>query len=448
MGNEVYSGRHILQWHITHRCNLRCRHCYQADYACEMSPDALREALARYERFLKAEGLHAQINLTGGEPLAHPDFFSLAEEIRRHGHRFAVLTNGTMVDAEAARQLALLKPEFVQVSLDGTERVHDRIRGRGSFLRAAEGIDRLKARGVPVQVSFTAQRENRRSLPALALFCRAHGVDKLWFDRVVIPAEEDTGHLSLSGEEFRQLVRTARRLERFTPLRCVRSLQFADDAESGLYHCCAGGSLLILLADGTLMPCRRLPDVIGNIFDGELKDTLQNSETMRALRDGSLCRLCACRAVPRRRKMHHLCQNRQLGRPRPRLLALKKHPPGCFFNASSSSAPSSFEAKRKEMPSPGTSGAASAKLPQGARHRSIASVRRMLSCFFISGLFPFFVILFSRGERGSLTENVSFTRSPAHHPRLEFNKLTVSGISLHSSARLSDILRCKKARRS
>ena len=198
-----------------------------------------------------------------------------------------------MVDAEAARQLALLKPEFVQVSLDGTERVHDRIRGRGSFLRAAEGIDRLKARGVPVQVSFTAQRENRRSLPALALFCRAHGVDKLWFDRVVIPAEEDTGHLSLSGEEFRQLVRTARRLERSTPLRCVRSLQFADDAESGLYHCCAGGSLLILLADGTLMPCRRLPDVIGNIFDGELKDTLQNSETMRALRDAPIPAACA-----------------------------------------------------------------------------------------------------------------------------------------------------------
>ena len=181
----------------------------------------------------------------------------------------------------------------VQVSLDGTERVHDRIRGRGSFLRAAEGIDRLKARGVPVQVSFTAQHENRRSLPALALFCRAHGVDKLWFDRVVIPAEEDTGHLSLSGEEFRQLVRTARRLERFTPLRCVRSLQFADDAESGLYHCCAGGSLLILLADGTLMPCRRLPDVIGNIFDGELKDTLQNSETMRALRDAPIPAACA-----------------------------------------------------------------------------------------------------------------------------------------------------------
>ena len=54
-----------------------------------------------------------------------------------------------------------------------------------------------------------------------------------------------------------------------------------------------GGSLLILLADGTLMPCRRLPDVIGNIFDGELKDTLQNSETMRALRDAPIPAACA-----------------------------------------------------------------------------------------------------------------------------------------------------------
>jgi hypothetical protein len=34
------------------------------------------------------------------------------------------------------------------------------------------------------------------------------------------------------------------------------------------------------------------------------------------------------------------------------------------------------------------------------------------------------------------------------HRKLEFNRLTVSGISLHSSARLSDILRCKTARRS
>ena len=293
MQDEVYTGRHVLQWHITHRCNLRCRHCYQEDYACEMSEEELLDALARYERFLKAEGLRAQINLTGGEPLMHPHFFRLAEEIRRHDHRLAVLTNGTRIDADTARHLALLTPEFVQVSLDGTEHIHDRIRGKGSYLRAMDGIDRLKRYGVPVQVSFTAQRENRKSLPALAIVCRAHGVDKLWFDRVVIPAVDDSDKLSLTSEQFRRLVHTAQKLEKYTPLRCVRSLQFSDDPNTGCYHCAAGGNLLILLADGSLMPCRRLPYVIGSIFEGELKNTLAASEIMGTLHDASIPEACS-----------------------------------------------------------------------------------------------------------------------------------------------------------
>ena len=300
MPDTVFTGRHILQWHITHRCNLRCRHCYQDNYSCEMSREKLFSSLERYERFLQAERLSAQINLTGGEPLLHPDFFLLAEEIRRHGHRLAVLTNGTTVDAETARHLALLKPEFVQISLDGTEPVHDRIRGEGSFRRALEGIDRLKRCRVPVQVSFTAQRLNRRSLPALALVCRAHGVDKLWFDRVVIPAEEDRDERSLTGEDFRRLVRTAHLLERFTPVKCVRALQFRDVSSSGCYHCDAGGNLLILLADGTLMPCRRLPYTIGNIFDGELEETLAASEIMRALHDAPVPEACSACPVAAR----------------------------------------------------------------------------------------------------------------------------------------------------
>ena len=296
MADRVYAGRHILQWHITHRCNLRCGHCYQEDYACEMDGDRLFDALERYEDFLRAERLCAQINLTGGEPLAHPDFFRLAETIRRHDHRLAVLTNGTLVDDGAARRLALLRPEFVQVSLDGTERAHDRIRGKGSWRRAMDGIDRLKRRGVPVLVSFTAQRGNRKSLPALALSCRLHGVDKLWFDRVVIPAEEDRGNLCLTPEEFRKLVRTAQRLEKVSPVRCVRSLQFRDVPDAVCYHCDAGGNLLILLADGTLMPCRRLPHTIGSIFDGALRDTLRRSELMRALRDAPVPQACGgCR---------------------------------------------------------------------------------------------------------------------------------------------------------
>ena len=73
MADRTYAGGHVLQWHITHRCNLRCSHCYQSDYGAQMGREALFAALDQYERYVRARALHAQINLTGGEPLRHPD---------------------------------------------------------------------------------------------------------------------------------------------------------------------------------------------------------------------------------------------------------------------------------------------------------------------------------------------------------------------------------------
>ena len=190
MADRTYAGGHVLQWHITHRCNLRCSHCYQSDYGAQMGREALFAALDQYERYVRARALHAQINLTGGEPLRHPDFFSLAREIRRRDMDLGVLTNGTLIGEETAERLAELRPVFVQVSLDGCRRSHDAIRGPGAFRAALAGIDALKRQGVRVNVSFTAQRKNVRELPRLSRICRAHKVDKLWFDRVVIPRED------------------------------------------------------------------------------------------------------------------------------------------------------------------------------------------------------------------------------------------------------------------
>ena len=278
---------HILQWHITHRCNLRCAHCYQEDYQLEAPEALLREGLDKYLRFLEGRGLPGQVNLTGGEPLAHPGFWSLAGDIRRHGLRLGVLTNGTLIDAGTARALQALGPVFVQVSLDGTRERHDAIRGRGTFDRALEGIDRLKAAGATVLVSFTAQKGNWRDIAPLSRICKKHRVDKLWWDRVVTG---DTQRLALSTEEFREAARlAARRRRRYrrgdgaSLVNCGRALQFLATGRPCRYHCGAGGDLLIFLANGDIMPCRRLPFVIGNYRGGELEDILRASEIMRQL---------------------------------------------------------------------------------------------------------------------------------------------------------------------
>ena len=259
--------RHYLQWHILHRCNLHCRHCYQEDYRDTMEFGQMLSALEKYENYVGAHGYEGQINLTGGEPLLHPSFFPLARKIREKDLRLGVLSNGTLIDDKTAEALSELRPVFVQVSLDGPEEIHDRIRGAGSFARAVEGIDLLKKYGIRVLVSFTAMKENIASFKKLADVCKKHRVDKLWWDRVVT----DDASLYLTTEEFQSLVQKASRLaKRYPFVSNSRALEWIPGGDCS-YTCSAGKRLLIILPNGDLMACRRLPFVIGNIDD---RDTL------------------------------------------------------------------------------------------------------------------------------------------------------------------------------
>ena len=283
--------RHVLQWHITHACNLRCTHCYQDDYQYSMPREDLFAILDKYTAFVQQNNYLGQINLTGGEPLLHPDFFALAGEIKKRGFRLGILTNGTLIDNSTADQLRDLHPVFVQISLDGTRKQHDAIRGKGAFRKALQGIRLLKSRGIRVLVSFTAQKKNVRSFPELARICRFYRVDKLWWDRVVTDNPQDCAALALSTKEFRKFLARSQRLEKryrrrdgSSMVSNQRSLQFLDCSSSdNSYICAAGKTLLAVLADGSVMACRRLPVVIGNILEDEFQHIIDGSELVRML---------------------------------------------------------------------------------------------------------------------------------------------------------------------
>lgn len=280
--------RFVFQWHITHACNLRCAHCYQAEYQSHMPKEGLYEILDKFTAFIIEKNVVGQINLTGGEPLLHPEFLPLAKEIRRRGFRLGILTNGTLIDEKWAEELAKLHPVFVQISLDGTGKTHDAIRGQGNFKKALKGVDYLKRRGVRVLVSFTAQKSNCHELPKLAAVCLRHKVDKLWWDRVVT----EDGALALSTEAFRELVMKSGALERKYRRRDgsslvtnQRALQFLGCGEDACgYHCAAGKSLIVVTADGGVMPCRRLPFTVGNILKSEFDQIIRENPVMRELR--------------------------------------------------------------------------------------------------------------------------------------------------------------------
>lgn len=254
-----------IQWHITERCNCRCLHCYQEDCRTEADTEDLDRIRTLIDEFYRdRKGI---VTVTGGEPLLHPDFFCLLDDLR---HPFGVLTNGTLIDNSTAVRLAEARPSFVQVSIEGGERTHDSIRGKGSYSSAVEGIKNLVRARQRVLISFTAHRRNYRELPAVARLGRRLGVDKVWVDRL-IPAGSGSDMEGLDPQQSRELFAIMRK----SRVAMDRALQFLAGGRP--YQCQAGRHLMAILPGGDVLPCRRMPILAGNLHQETLEEIYQGS---------------------------------------------------------------------------------------------------------------------------------------------------------------------------
>lgn len=295
--------RLLLQWHVTERCNLRCAHCYQEGYSGEDLPfEDLLKVLRQYTDLLDcwrqapwSTRVHGHITVTGGEPFVRADFFDLLEVFAAN-HRqfsFAILTNGSLIDAATAHRLRKLRPAYVQVSVDGSQTTHDSIRGRGNFERTVAAIKCLVRQGIRTMISFSAHRGNFREFPEVCRLGRKLRVSRVWADRVVPWG---------SGEELRQQVLTPEETCEFFNLmheaRCEAAALWFNRTEVAMhralqfligggrpYHCTAGDSLITVQPNCDVYPCRRMPIRVGNLMETELAALYYQSDLLCALRD-------------------------------------------------------------------------------------------------------------------------------------------------------------------
>ncbi len=145
---------HSVFFHLTNRCNLSCSHCYVScpdEKKSHHLPASLVEQLIA--ELLDHGGQN--ITLSGGEPLLHPEIRKIIIfAASKLGVR--LLTNGTLINKEWAGFLADLNVQ-IQLSLDGsTGKIHDAVRGKGSYQKALQAIEYLQDAGIGSRIVLCA----------------------------------------------------------------------------------------------------------------------------------------------------------------------------------------------------------------------------------------------------------------------------------------------------
>ena len=163
-------------------CNLCC------DYCCvRSSPKAPRRALGieRVRRIAReaAELGVSEIFVTGGEPFMLPEIGEILA-VCAAAAPTTVLTNGMLFAGRRLEMLRSLPRERVklQISLDSpTPERHDSHRGKGTWARTREGIERARAEGFRVRLAATVSTDAEAE--EFRCFLDAHHVSEE--DRVI-----------------------------------------------------------------------------------------------------------------------------------------------------------------------------------------------------------------------------------------------------------------------
>ncbi len=268
---------------LTYACNLNCSFCYN-----DLNLKGKPLSLDQYEALL--DDLQTQnvlyLILSGGEPLSHPDFFSIGALAKERGFVTRIKTNGHSVGSKVATRIKKeVDPYRLEVSLHGaTAEVHDRqTRVRGSFERLMNNFEAMRDAGLRVQVNTALTKWNQHQIADIFSI-----VDQLGF-RIQVDDEvkpRDDGDVSPTEiQASTDAILLLRKLQReYSAPReapsqtSTMSEQRPAQPTGSDKHCGAGASTLAVDPVGNILPCVQWRMPVGNLHEKRLPEIWHGSD--------------------------------------------------------------------------------------------------------------------------------------------------------------------------
>lgn len=308
---------------LNNGCNLRCKHCY------EWNEDGFHWAMAKedqkkeidiplIEKLLEfTREKKSKLYLWGGEPLYYSKFPQLAELLEKDQRTVTICTNAILLEQQLDSLLKIGEGLVVLVSLEGFEEENDAIRGKGTYRKVVQAVEKLlelQKQGIfkgKVSISLTM---NDAMIPKLFAFMKHFeemGVDSVYFvypwyispesaadmDELYVrefswlqPVEPQ--HCSwhsftyhISPENIESLKDEVRRISEHIWSSRIRFMPALEQDEISDFvrgiqrtgmkkkECLAISTRMDVLPSGNVTPCKFFPELaVGNITEAPVKE--------------------------------------------------------------------------------------------------------------------------------------------------------------------------------
>lgn len=172
----------LINLFITEECNFNCPMCHVRDARLKKKTRLSYANLRQV--FDEAASYSSSFQITGGEPLLHPQIGEIIAYLTRKRIVKGLVTNGLLLD-EKAEEVIKLGLDFLAISLDGPDEETQYKRGlvKGSFKKVVKGIKKaISLRGKKlfpnIRLATVITRNNLHNFDKLYELALTLGVDQ------------------------------------------------------------------------------------------------------------------------------------------------------------------------------------------------------------------------------------------------------------------------------
>jgi len=255
----------------TSACNLSCTGCWAAQYGSKYNLSY--ETLDSICRQGKELGIYFYI-FSGGEPLLRKKDIIRLCEAHQDCYLFA-FTNGTLVDDELCQEMLRVGNFALAFSIEGNEEATDMRRGKGTYRKVIESMDRMKAHRLLFGYSTCYHRYNTESVGSDEFVddMIARGCRFSWNFTYMPVGKDARVDLIATPEQRAYMYQRIREIREKKP---IFAMDFWNDGEY-VEGCIAGGKrYLHINAAGDVEPCAFIHYSNVNIHNVTLLDALRS----------------------------------------------------------------------------------------------------------------------------------------------------------------------------